>query len=82
MKVTKTKLHIISFAVRYREISHRISKFKPFGTYIMTFNLDNRHFFQQTTRGNSYGILKFKPFGTCSMTFCFHELLTFSTVLN
>ena len=38
-------LHIISFAVRYRENSHGISKFKSFGTYSMTFNLDNKHFF-------------------------------------
>ena len=73
-------LHIISFAVRYRENSHGISKFKSFGTYSMTFNLDNRHFFLQTNHGNSDGIFKFKPFGTCSMTFWFHELITFSTV--
>ena len=48
----------------------------------MIFNLDNRHFFQQTTRGSSSSILKFKPFGSCSMTFCFDELLIVATVLN
>ena len=55
---------------------------KPFGTYSMIFNLDNRHFFQQTTRASSSSILKFKPFGSCPMTFCFDELLIVATVLN
>ena len=53
-------LHIISFAVRYRENSHGISKFKSFGTYRMTFNLHNRHFFPQTNCGNSFGFRIFK----------------------
>ena len=75
-------LHIISFAVRYRENSHGISIFKSFGTYRVTFNLHNRHFFTQTNRGNSYAMLKFKPFATCSMIFWFHGPITFSLVLN
>ena len=75
-------LHIISFAVRYHENSHGISKFKSFGTYSTTFNLDNIHFFLQKNRGNYYGILKFKPFATCSMNFWLHRPLTFSLVLN
>ena len=37
-------LHILSFALRYRENSHGISKFKSSATYSMTFNLDNTHF--------------------------------------
>ena len=37
-------LHILSFALRYRENSHGISKFKSFATSSMTFNLDNTHF--------------------------------------
>ena len=37
-------LHIISFALRYHENSHGISKFKSFPTCSMTFILDNIHF--------------------------------------
>ena len=36
--------HILSFALRYHENSHAISKFKSFATYSMTFNLHNIHF--------------------------------------